>query len=632
MKRKILAMILAVALTTGLVSTAALAVDSEDAPIVILHTNDTHCGIENDHGFAGVASYKALMEAEGNYVTLVDAGDFVQGDAIGALTEGEYIINIMNEVGYDVVTLGNHEFDYQVPQMFYLMDMLESDVVSSNFVDLTTGESVFDAYVIYSYGDIDVAYVGITTPESFTKATPTYFMNEEGEFIYGFCEGNDGQDLYDNVQASIDAAIAEGADYVVGVAHLGTEDVAEPWRSTDVVANTTGMDVLIDGHSHTVAIDEMLNLDGEVVIVSQTGEKFNNIGKITITADGITAELISVEDYEEKDADVQSFIDGINEEFDVLLNTVVATSEVALTTVDPATDEWFIRHAETNLGDFVADAYRVILEADVAIMNSGGIRADIAAGDITYADIIAVNPWGNNGTSVKVTGQALLDALEVGAATSPDDNAAFMQVSGMTYTIDTTIPSSVVLDDKGSFISVDGPYRVTDVTVGGEPLDLEAYYVVGSHDYMLLSFGDGMTMFEGAEIVKDQVIVDNELLIAYVEDVLGGVVGEEYANPYGQGRITILTEETEVELEEQVEEEVATPEVTEPEAIQPTEDTTVAPETTIYTVQSGDSLWSIATKTLGTGTRWGEIYEVNLATIQNSALIWIGQELIIPAK
>ncbi|WP_409969375.1 DUF3089 domain-containing protein [Bengtsoniella intestinalis] len=543
MPHKFSTSLLTLAMVLGLASPTAMAVDTQEAPIVILHTNDTHCDIENDHGFAGVASYKALMETEGNYVTLVDAGDFVQGDAIGALTDGEAIIEIMNQVGYDIVTLGNHEFDYQVPQMFYLMEQLESDVVSCNFVDTATGASVFDPYVIYSYGDVDVAYVGITTPETFTKATPSYFMDENGDFIYGFCQGNNGQDLYDTVQTAIDEALADGADYVIGIAHLGIEETAAPWRSTDVIANTTGMDVLIDGHSHTEAAgEEVANLDGDMVLMSQTGEKFNNIGKITITDDGITAELVSVEDYTEKDATVQTVIDDINADFETLLNSVVATSDVALIATDLATGAEIVRSQETNLGDLVADAYRTVLDADVAIINGGGIRADIAAGDITYADIIAVNPWGNNATSVRVTGQVLLDTLELGAISAPEVNPAFMQVSGMTYTIDTTIPSSVVTDDKGSFLRVDGDYRVTDVMIGGQPLDLEAYYTVGSHDYMLLSFGDGMTMFEGAEVVKDRVMVDNELLIAYVEDMLGGVVGDAYAHPNGQGRITILTE------------------------------------------------------------------------------------------
>ena len=311
----------------------------------------------------------------------------------------------MNQVGYDIFTPGNHEYDYQMPRMLELMDMLDATVVSSNFLDLSTGESVFAPYTILSYGDVDVAYVGITTPESFPKSTPAYFQDEDGNYLYSFCEDESGQALYDNVQASVDAARTEGADYVVAVAHLGVDVSSAPWRSTDVIANTHGIDVMIDGHSHT-AIDgqEVLNEDGETVLLNQTGTKLAALGQVVIDPDTgeISAGLIT--EYQERDQDTQAFVDSINQEFSTVLSQVVASTDVALTTVDPSTGERIIRSQETNLGDLCADAYREVLDADVGLINGGGIRADIAAGEITYGDIISVHPYNNQATSVRVTG------------------------------------------------------------------------------------------------------------------------------------------------------------------------------------------------------------------------------------
>ena len=634
--RRALSALLTLTAVLTLSGTALAAGDPEvqEGDIVILHTNDVHCGIEDGLTYAGVSAYAGEMEArvgEEN-VTLVDAGDAVQGGPIGTLTQGEYLVEIMNQVGYDVFTPGNHEFDYQIPRLLELTGMLDARTISSNFVDLATGESVFEPYTILDYGEVQVAYVGITTPESFTKSTPAYFQDGNGNYIYGFCEGNSGRDLYDNVQASVDAARAEGADYVVAVAHLGVEETSAPWRSTDVIANTHGIDVMIDGHSHsTIDGQEVSNENGETVLLNQTGTKLAALGEIVIDPDTgeITAGLVT--DYAGRDSDTQTFIDAINMEFDGVLNQVVAGTDVPLTTVDPVTGQRIIRSQETNLGDLCADAYRSVLGADVALVNGGGIRADIPAGDITYGQIINVHPYSNQATSVRVTGQQLLDALELGAQNTPGESGGFLQVSGMTYTIDTTIPSSVVTDDKGNFVRVDGAYRVKDVTVGGEPLDLERTYVVASHDYMLLDGGDGMVMFAGAEVVKDRVMPDNEVLIQYIRDTLGGVVGQEYAVPYGQGRITVLTQgETETPVQPQEPENPADPQ--EPDSpVEPQEPEGSASDGRSYVVRAGDCLWTIASRELGSGTRWNEIYELNRDILSDPDWIYVGQELELPA-
>ncbi|MBM6938963.1 5'-nucleotidase C-terminal domain-containing protein [Pseudoflavonifractor phocaeensis] len=548
---KALSLLLAAAMTVGL-SVPALAAE-EDGKIVILHTNDVHCGIDQaaddsgavtNLGYATVAAYKDKMEQTygAENVTLVDAGDAIQGGPIGTLSKGSYIVDIMNQVGYDLAIPGNHEFDYGMDNFLTLAkEQAQYTYLCANLTDLE-GNPVLDAYKLVEYGDVTVGYVGIDTPESFTKSTPTYFQDAEGNYIYSFAQGNEGKDLYDAVQNAVDAAAKAGADYVVAIGHLGNEGSTDVWTSKSVIANTTGIDVFIDGHSHESYEETVKNADGEDVYLAQTGTKLASIGQVVIdTATGdITCSLVS--DFTEADAETADFIAKINDEFADVLQKVVAKTDVALTTLDPVTGERAVRSAETNLGDLCADAYRAMLGADIAFVNGGGIRADIAAGDITYEAIINVHPFGNEACLVETTGQDILDALEMGARLCPEENGGFLQVSGLTYTIDTTIPSSVVLNDESEFVKVDGAYRVKDVMVGGEPLDLNKTYTLASHNYMLKSGGDGFVMFKDDTLLQDSVMIDNAVLINYIVDKLDGVVGEAYANPTGDGRITVVTE------------------------------------------------------------------------------------------
>ena len=555
MKRKSLSLLLALAMVFSLAIPVSAA-EAADTQIVILHTNDVHCGIDQttdeetgavtNIGYAGVAAYKAEMEAQygADNVILVDGGDAIQGGPIGTLSKGSYIVDIMNQVGYDLAVPGNHEFDYGMDNFLDLAEnRAEYPYLCANLTDLE-GNPILDAYTLVEAGGVTVAFVGIDTPESFTKSTPTYFQDENGNYIYSFSQGNDGQDLYDAVQSAVDDATAAGADYVVAVGHLGIEGSTEEWKSTSVIANTTGIDVFIDGHSHETYDQVVQNADGEDVYLAQTGTKLANIGKIVIdTATGeVTSELVS--GYAEQDPDTAAFVAQVNEEFAGVLQEVVAQTDVALTTLDPVTGERAVRNAETNLGDLCADAYRVLLGADVAFVNGGGVRADIAAGDITYEDIINVHPFGNEACLVETTGQDILDALEMGAHLYPEENGGFLQVSGLTYTIDASVPSSVVLNDEGEFVEVAGDYRVKDVTVNGEPLDLEGTYTLASHNYMLKSGGDGFVMFKDDTLLQDSVMIDNQVLINYIVDELGGVVGEAYADPRGQGRITVINDFT----------------------------------------------------------------------------------------
>lgn len=511
--------------------TAYLGLDND---IVILYTNDVHCGVDDNLGYAGLATVKNALEAQGKHVVLVDNGDAVQGDTIGTLSNGEYIIDIMNEIGYDVATPGNHEFDYGMDQFFALTEQANFPYVSANFVD-NDGNTVLDPYVIKDVAGVKIAFVGISTPKTITTSTPKYFQDDNGNYIYAFQQDETGEKLYAAVQSAVDAARAEGAQFVIALAHLGIEEDCSPWTSSEVIVNTTGIDAVLDGHSHSLIQGEKVkNKDGAEVLLSSTETKLAYIGCLTIKDDGsMSTTLIS-------DNGMKDFIGGIQEEFEELVNTVVASTDVDLIIKDPASGERIVRVSETNLGDLCADAYRAMSGADVAIVNGGGVRADIPAGDITYGQIIAVHPFGNEMCVVECTGQEILDALELGCSKLPAESGGFLHVSGMTYTVDLNVESTVKLDENGMFVSVEGDRRVKDVTIGGEPLDPDKTYTLASHNYKLKDCGDGYSMFADNVFLQDSVMIDNQVLINYIVDVLGGTVGEEYADPYGQGRITII--------------------------------------------------------------------------------------------
>lgn len=528
-------------------STAADAHIDEPTPkldhdLVVLYTNDVHCAVEEGVGYAGLSAFKNGIEQEGDYVALVDAGDAVQGGAIGTVSKGSYLVDIMNKLDYDVAVPGNHEFDYGMDAFFALRDAAEFPYVSANFTDLKTGKTVLDPYEMLEFNGVNVAFVGVCTPKTITSSTPVYFQDDSGAFIYSFAQDATGKQFYDAVQTAVDAARAEGAKYVIAVAHLGIDASCTPWTSPEFIANTSGIDAVIDGHSHSVVeCERVKNKAGERVLLTQTGTRFANIGMLVITKSGsISTGLIG--DYAQKDPATEAYIAEIESEYSEAMQQIVATSTVDLTINQPETDPpvRIVRRAETNLGDLCADAYRTIGEADVGFINGGGVRVSIPAGNITYEQILNVHPFGNNLCVIEATGQQILDALEMGARAVPAESGGFLQVSGLTYEIHTYVPSSVVLSDEGMFESVAGDYRVKNVQIGGAPLDLAKTYTVASHDYMLKNSGDGFTMFAGCKVLRDMVMVDNQMLMQYISETLNGTIGEAYANPFGQERIVAV--------------------------------------------------------------------------------------------
>lgn len=542
--KKLLAFVVSSVMAVSLVMPAvANEMKNEENGVVILYTNDMHNAVKKEEGVLGLASLVAQkkdLEEQGKTVILVDGGDAIQGGLIGAVSDGEFVVDIMEYVGYDVCVPGNHEFDFGMEQFLSIAENSTLDYISCNFKDLRTDELVLPPYKMITADDIDIAFVGITTPYTTTSSTPAYFKDENGEFIYGFSGDNEGKDLYEAVQTAVDSAKSEGADYVIAVAHTGYGEGLDNWDATAIIKNTNGIDFYLDAHAHlTVNEKEFVNKDGDTVLLTSTGTKLQNIAQVTVSDSGIASKLINSID--EEDADTKAYVDSIYEELDKEFGKVVANSEVDLVIYDPETDDRLIRRQETNLGDLCADAYRAVTGADVAFVNGGGIRENIKKGDVTYMDIINVHPFGNMLCMKKVTGQQIADALEHGMRLAEiEEDGSFLQVSGVTFRVDTSIPSPVVTDEGGTFIKIDGERRVYDIKINGEEIDMEKKYTLASHNYMLKSGGGGYTMLDDAELVLDEIMSDYQVIIKYITETLGGTIkaGTGYDNPYGIGRIT----------------------------------------------------------------------------------------------
>ena len=551
--KKALSLVLTVCLLASLFvgfSGAGAFAEGEDQDILILFTSDVHCGIDQGWGYAGLYAVKENLSKDYN-VLLVDNGDAIQGEPIGTMTKGEAIIDIMNVMGYDVAIPGNHEFDYGMDRFLELAEKAEFPYISCNFNK--EGELVFEPWLMKEIGGVKIAFVGVTTPYTLRSSTPRYFMDDSGNHIYGFLQDETGEGVYNAVQESVDAARAEGADYVIVMGHIGNETECAPWMYSDVISHVSGIDAWLDGHSHDTDQVIMQDKDGKDVVRTACGTKLANIGALHITRDGaISSELyswnssVAAPKLLNIDNAAAEAVSAATDELNAKLAEVVANTTVDLIINDPVakTDDGkavrIIRRAETNLGDLCADAYLDQSgEADISFVNGGGIRVPINKGDITLNDILKVHPFGNSLTVIEVTGQQVLDALEWSVHALPGEFGGFDHVAGLTFEYDATIDSPCVQDEKGFFDHVDETMerRVRNVLVAGEPIDPEAVYKLASHDYQLLNNGDGYTMYDGAKVLQESVKLDNQVLIDYITGTLGGSVGAGYEEPYGQGRI-----------------------------------------------------------------------------------------------
>ena len=550
----------------------------DKADVTILYTNDVHTYIDNKSPkptYAAIAALKKSIEDTGRDVLLVDAGDHIQGTAYGSMDDGATIIELMNEAGYDLATPGNHEFDYGMARAKAVIREADFPYVSCNWVDLRTGFNVLPSVKFFFVGGRKIAFVGVTTPETFTKSTPAYFMNDaQTKYIYDILGGEDGQKLYDAVQKAIDKAEFWGADTIIGLGHLGVDPSSSPWTSEEVIAHTHGFTAFIDGHSHTVmANKQVTDASGKAVTLTQTGSYFKNIGKMTVGADGtVTTELIDT--YEGLDAAVAATASNWISAVDDMLGEEIAVGDTKFYISDPATGKRRIRSGETNLGDFVADGIYTYfneieeLHCDVAIMNGGGIRTDVEAGPWSFKTCKTVSPFGNVACLMSVTGQQIQDALEFGArfaGAEGKENGGFLQVAGARYTIHPMIPNTVQTDDKNVWTGSAATPRVSNVEIYDKttgtykPLDPNATYALAGMNYTLRNLGDGFAMFDGATLIKDYVSEDYLVMSSYAA-MFGGVDANglphlasanspladypgyllNYEDPYGAGRIQMI--------------------------------------------------------------------------------------------
>ncbi len=551
---------------------------SDKSDVTILYTNDVHTYIDKQAPkltYASIAALKQSYRDAGKPVLLVDAGDHVQGTAYGSMDEGASIIELMNAAGYDVATPGNHEFDYGMDRAKQIIKDADFPYLSCNWVDLRTNLRVLPSVKVFVKGGVRIAFVGVTTPETFTKSTPAYFMNKaQTKYIYDILGGEDGQKLYDAVQKAIDKAKIL-ADYVIGLGHLGVDPSSSPWTSEEVIAHTSGFDAFIDGHSHTVMENKQVaDASGKMVTLTQTGSYFANVGEMTIAADGtISTRLVSTCDA--VDSAVAAAQTAWVNSVDDMLGEKIAVGDANFYINDPETGKRRIRSGETNLGDFVADGIYTYfneveqLHCDIALMNGGGIRTDVAAGYWTFKTCKQVSPFGNVACLMSVTGKQIQDALEFAARFAGEndkENGGFLHVAGASYEIHTDIPNTVQTDDKNVWIgSATGTPRVQNVKIYDKasgsylPLDPAKTYALAGMNYTLRNLGDGFAMFDGAELIKDYVSEDYLVMSTYAMS-FGGVDAEglphlatansplaeypgyliNYENPYGAGRIAIL--------------------------------------------------------------------------------------------
>ena len=525
----------------------------QDKDISIIYTSDIHSVIDNvideesietSLGYAKVAAYKKNLEAN-NYVALVDSGDYLQGEFISTISKGKYIMEAINEMHYDVLTLGEHEFDYGMDTLQTRLNEFNGDVVSCNISYTGKKENklnIVQPYVIKKYGIKKVAFLGITSPKTLTTSDPRNFMEDE-ETVYDF-GGTTKEEFYSLIQSNIDKCKKAGADYIIALSHLGSLESCSPFSSIDVINNTSGVTAFLDGHSHNdLPWTTYKNKDNIDTYLVNTGYKLKEFASITIKIDGSIA-YDYIDKYEEVDTDIDTFVKSLQAK-------AKQDGEKVITNIDiDLNGELAITQTrETPLGDLVADAFRYGADADIGVVNGGAIRHGLNQGNVTYEQIMNIHPFANQLTKKKTTGSKIRDYLEFASkdvTDTPKENpfGAFSQVSGLRYKIDTTIESTVVTTPEGDFVEVEGARRVKDIQV----LENDTYvdlvdskeYTIASNDFLLEGGGDGAIMFKNDETIPCASYFDYELLVHYIADVLEGHLGESYSQT--QKRITILPE------------------------------------------------------------------------------------------
>lgn len=625
MKKKLISLITAAVMALG-ISVPAMAADAKpmEGKLVVVHTNDMHGYYETTEtsiGIAGVAGLKNYYEAQGADVLLLDAGDFSQGSTLVGYYKGKNAAEYMAAAGYDAVSMGNHEFDYSFDALLDNMKVLTDagvKVIDANVINKETGKSYFDANAVFEFDGIKVGVFGLDTSETLTKASPSNV--KAVNFL-------DKEEMFKEAQAQVDKLKSAGCDYIIALTHLGVDEESVGRRSTDLAAAVKGIDLIVDGHSHTV-IDGGEKV-GDTVIVS-TGSYLANVGTVVIDKEAKTeeAKLISAADYAAGTAQYDETVKALVAE-DVAEVAEAYSKVFAKTEVHLEGTKQIVRSQETNLGDFTADAYlytaqkyadehELGVNVDCAISNGGGIRVSVEPGDISMDTLVTIFPFGNNVCLVTITGEQLLEVLEASTFCTPETIGGFPQVAGIEYKLDVSVPyeNGEQYPDSTYYAPAKPGSRVTIKSVNGKAFDPKAEYTVAVNNFQAEG-GDTYYQLTKNSYFCDTEILDCDALIEYVNS-LGGVIGEQYKEP--QGRIEIVGTAPEVKPEEVKPEE-------EKPTVEPTPE--VLPDGNIYTVIDGDTLWKIAKSQLGDGKLWTGIYEDNKAEIKNPDLIYAGQELVV---
>ena len=518
--------------------------------LTLLVTSDIHSGVEDNWTLAGVYEKRKEYEAKGDYTLLIDDGDLLQGNLLSSTTKGVALMEIANEAGFDIMTFGNHEFDYGMEQFMANAKLLKNPYISCNFNK--NGELIFKPYVIKEFDGVKFAFIGINTPETLSTSKPKYFQDENGNFIYSFFQGNNGETLYTKIQETINSAKSEGADYIIAVAHIGQKETSGPYKYSDIISHTSGFDVFLDGHGHDTDQVNMKDKDGNTVFRMGVGTKLSCIGVVTFTPAGtIEHELLTYE----KPADgtepikynnsVSLLVNQKSSDINDAISKVIGTTDFPLYIYDPEAKDSagkpirIVRRMGTNLGDLIADAFKNKTGAECSFINGGGIRVNIEKGDITLSEVIDVLPFGNILCLIEVTGQQILDAMEWGCHVTPKESGGFPHVSGITFDLDTSIKDPCKVDNNGMCAGIEGERRVKNLKINGEPVNPTKKYKLSTLSYTALNNGDGYTAFDGCTILEEGAAEDYTLVVDYIKNNLGGKIPDTYKDPYGEGRINI---------------------------------------------------------------------------------------------
>ena len=568
MKRKLLLIILtAIALLTAGCSAAdvttavpgssgseagtSTAAEAAPAGLVVLFTGDTNGTVTGGLGYQTLADIRQTLEGTGAEVILADCGGALRGSIETSLSDGESAVRLMNAAGYDIATFGEGDFEYGLGRLEELIGIADFTYVCCNFVDVN-GESLLAPYRMYDLGGYKTAVIGVTSPDA---AARSGLAGSEGGTVYGFCEEAGGEALYACVQKAADQAREAGADYVLLLSHLGNGGSADCWSSRSLISATDGIDAVMDSGSQTpVQSETVANRSGSPVLLTAVGSGLEDVGAIQITGEGaLRGYLVNSSTLDDFSAvplmtctDMQQAIQAVNDEISVKASEVIAHSDCALVThTDSVKDSdgnpiRIIRSQETNLGDLIADAVRYVSGADIGVINGASIESALAAGDITTADILSVLPQAQDIVVIEATGRQILDAIEYSTSYLPSASTSFLQVSGLSYSVDLNNSSTVVTDDDGGFAEISGARRVLSCMAGSDDIEKDKTYTIAGPAYILADGGEGYTMFAGSSVISRTGMTDTQMLLKYLTENLSGSIPDRYAEVYGLGRVRMV--------------------------------------------------------------------------------------------